>query len=373
VHAQADGQAELRYLLGDIYFRESEYAKAAAEERRAIAAISHVRPYPLELSRFSAALAQSLERMGAIEEAMQLHERALAIASETLGVDHPRVLTLKLNYGRALKNRGRRDEARIVLEQVLRGMSPRYVESHPDAAKAHGYLSELEFAEGHLERAANHARGSLRIYERSLSPDHASVAEAYTNLANVELMRRRFADALSLYQQALEIRRRHFGDGHYQVGLAEGSVAETLLALGRYEDATAHLVVCERILRQGSGREAANEAWILTVRGEILVGQHQFAAAVPVLERALVLFGGDPVDRMNYALALYTLACALLELGVDLKRVRSLAERAHDLFVEFGSAAIHERDAAERFLARWRPEQRSESDVTTGQTTLPRH
>jgi serine/threonine protein kinase/tetratricopeptide (TPR) repeat protein len=347
----AIGQAELHYMLGEIYSREAQYAKAAEEERRAMAAISRSASHPLELSQYQDALAKALDRLDARDEAMQLHERAVATAAEALGATHPKVTLLQINYGRALVLNGRNREARPVLEAALERMAPRDRDSHPSAARIQGLLSRLELNEGRLDRAVEAARASLQIYERALASDHLLVAEACVNLANVELMRRNLSDALALFQRALELRRRHLGDDHASVGLTEGTVAEALLYLERYDDAMVHLVEAERILQRGSGHERGSRAWMLTVRGEILTGQRAFGAAVPVLENALQLFGDDATDPLNQALAQWTLARALHELRRDPSRVRSLAERAYAAFAGLGTTGAHDRDAVARFLA----------------------
>jgi len=254
---------------------------------------------------------------------------------------------------------------RAWLLDALASMAPQYRATHPDAARIHGFLSELEYSQGHLERAAEHARMSLQIYERALSPEHVSIAEAYRNLANVEFMRRNYTEALTLYEHALALRRRHFGADHYQVGLAEVNVAETLLALERHDEAMAHVLEAERIFARGSAREREIQAWLFTVRGEILAAQRKFVAAVPVLERALGQFSNDVADQTNHALAMWTLARALHELGEARERVRSLAEGAHMIFARLGPTAEHERDAVAHFLAglsRRAPESHSNSD-----------
>ena len=354
---EADDQAELHYMLGEIYYRESEYAKAVDEERRAIAAVSRAPARSLELSHYEDALAKSLERMDARDEALQLHQRALATATATLGASHPKVNLLKINYGRALKNLGRYDEARAVLEDALASIAPRYRDAHPDAARIHGFLSELDYSEGRLDRAAEQARASLRIYERALSPDHTSVADAHMNLANVEFMRRDFNDALASYERGLTLRRRRLGNDHYLVGLAEVNVAETLCALEHYDEAMPHLVEAERIIQRGSGYERTVQAWLLTVRGEILVGQRKLHAAIPVLERALGLFSDDSdvADQTNKALAMWALARALHGLGGDRGRVRALAEGAYASLGGVGLVGAHDRDAVARFLAQLPP------------------
>jgi tetratricopeptide (TPR) repeat protein len=348
----ANPDAELHYLLGEVYYRDSEYAKAADEERLAIAALGTEDTRRLELSHYYDALAKSLSRMGALDEAMSLQERALTIAIEILGAAHPKVRLLQINYGRSLKSRGRYREARAVLAQALASIVPQYRDSHPDAARIHSYLSELALGEGNVDEAAEHAHASLGIYQRTLPEDHPSIAEADLNLANVEFMRRRFSDALPLYQRALEIRTHRLGSAHYQVGLAEGSVAETLLALGRHDEAMSHLVEAERIFQNGSAHEDAMQAWLYTVRGEILVGMHRPDAAVPVLEHALTFFHQtvtDLTDRNTQGLAIWTLARALRELGKDQKRVEALAERAQDIFASVGQIGAHDRDAVAQF------------------------
>jgi tetratricopeptide (TPR) repeat protein len=283
---------------------------------------------------------------------MRLHEAALALATQALGAGHRNVVRLQINYGKALEKRGQPDRARSVLEAALASLPARDRDAHPDAARIHSLLSDLDSAEGHLDRAAEHGRASLAIYQRMLPPDPVRLAEAYMNLANVEQRRRNFTGALAIYQDALALRRRHLGDDHYQNGVNEGGIAETLVELERYDEALTHLMEAERIFQRGSGRERGTQAWILTVRGEILAGQRQLGAAIPVLEQALALFGDGTADPTNHALAMWTLARALDGLGRDSGRVRSLAERAHAIFAAHGAMDAHSRDAVAHFLDR---------------------
>ncbi len=352
VGGNAYEQAKLYHALGEIYYRESEYAKAADEERRAIATIAGAPAHQLELIRYDDGLARSLERQDHLDEALRLHERALATATEALGVGHPNVIKLQLNYGYALSKRGQFDRARSVLEDALEKLPARYRDSHPDAGRIHGLLSQVDYDVGLLDSAAGHARARLAIYERALPPGHVLFAEAYTNLANVESKRRNFHDALAMYQDALALDRRHYGDDHYHTGVDEGNVAEMLLELERYDEAMTHLVEAERIFQHNSGRERETQAWMLTVRGELLAGQGQLGAAIPVLEQALKLFDDNVADPGNRVLVMWTLARALHGLGRDADRVRSLAEGAHAMFVAQGVVGAHNRDVVARFLDR---------------------
>jgi serine/threonine protein kinase/tetratricopeptide (TPR) repeat protein len=345
-------QAKLHHTLGEIYFHESKYALEADEERRAIDAISHAPTHQLELSRYDDGLAKALDHLDDLDEALGLHERALAIATKALGAGHLNVIKLKINYGKALEKRGQQGRARLVLEDALNSMTARDRDSHPDAARIYTYLSDVEYREGHLDRAAEHARASLAIYQRTLSPDHVSLAEPYMSLANTEFKRRNFHEALAMYEDALALRRRYLVDDHYDTGVNEGNIAETLAELERYDDAMTHLVAAERIFQHSSPHERGIQAWMLTVRGEILAGKRQFGAAISVLEQALKLFDDGVVDPGNRALAMWALARALHGLGRDVDRVRSLAEGAGAIFAAQGVVGAHNRDAVARFLGR---------------------
>jgi hypothetical protein len=106
----------------------------------------------------------------------------------------------------------------------------------------------------------------------------------------------------------------------------------------------------ERVLLHTPGE--AFQAWILTVHGEVLVGQHQLAAAVPMLEDALARFDRTP-DPDNQAIAMWAQARALHGLGKSPARVLELAERARQRFAALGNTRT--RDAVTEFIARTSP------------------
>jgi len=343
-------QARLHFALGEIYYQERKYAEAADEDNRAIAAIGDAPGHQLELSHYDGALAKSLEQQGSVDEAIRLHERALAIAGKALGPSHPDAIALQLNYGLTLKNQRRFDRARSVIEAALASMPAGDRDSSVDAGRAHSYLSAVGYEQDDLADAAAHAQSSLQIYTRAGAPDYRR-AEAYTSIASIEIKRQNFAGALAMFEQALGLRR-DLGPDHPQVAVNHGSIAEALAALGRYDDAMPHVRDAERVLLRAPGE--AFQAWILAVHGEVLVGQHQLADAVPALEQALARFVRTP-DPDNQALAMWALARALHGLGKDPARVVELAEGARRRFAALGSPGARNRDAVTEFIARISP------------------
>jgi tetratricopeptide (TPR) repeat protein len=340
-------EAKLHHVRGRLYYAESRYAEAADAQRRAIAAIERAPAHRLELSRYYDALANALAPLDQLDEAIGLHERALAIAAEALGAGHPNIVMQKANLGQALVWRGRLERATSVLEEALASLGARDREAHPLAARLHAHLSKRYYRGGVLDRAVEHARTSLEIHRRARSPD-ALIAEALVNLGDAEFKRGSFDGARAEYERALALQRGELPGDHYLIGVTEGNLAEALYELGRYAEAMPHLLEAERIFERVVSRK--NLAWILTVRGALLTGQRQPAAAIPVLERALGLFDEHEVDPTNQVQAIWTLARALHELGRDGERVRSLAERAQAIYAAQGASSAHKRDAVARFI-----------------------
>jgi tetratricopeptide (TPR) repeat protein len=312
-------------------------------------AISGAPEQQLELSRYYDALAKSLERMDRVEEAIRLHERALAIAEDALGPSHPWYLKLQMHYGRALQQAGQLGRARAALEAALANMPATSRESHLDAGKLHTLLSDLSYVAGDLDTATAHARQALQLYQRAEAPERL-LAEAHVTLANAELTRKNFGAALELYQTALALRLPHLAD-HYQTGVNEGSIADALVGLGRHAEAMTHLRRAEGIFERGSARDRATRSWILAVRGDVLVGQGELRAAVPVLEQALSLLEGA-ADRSNAPRVTWALARALHGLAKSPERVLKLAAQARDLFANASPPDPRNRDIVEQFIAR---------------------
>jgi eukaryotic-like serine/threonine-protein kinase len=349
VGSTARDQAQLDHLMAEIDIRDGRYADATDQENRAIAALDSTSGHQLELARYHDALARSLVPQDRVDEALGLHAAALKAMRDALGPTHPDVLQVQMNYAIALKRQRQFDRARVELDAALDGLPREARDASLDAAIAHRLLSDVNYEDGKLDAAADQARTCLQIEERAGAPPHQR-AETSIAIANIELKRKDFAAALAGYEAALALRRQFFAPDHPQIAVAEGSIAEALVGLARYDEAADHLRRALPVL-DAPKRDPAFVAWILTVHGEVLVGQRQPAAAVPVLERALGMLAKEP-DPSNEAPAAWTLARALHDLGNNPVRVRHLAEKARALFAALGAPEVGNRVAVEQFIAR---------------------
>jgi eukaryotic-like serine/threonine-protein kinase len=337
----ASHQAKLHHLLAEIHFRDGRYAEAAAEEHRAIILISGAADQQVQLSRFYDGLAKALKQLDKVKDALSMHSRAVDLAAGALCPSHPTVIKLKMNHGLTLKKNGQFEDAFTTLDGALRGIPEESRGECLDAGIILGCLSELSYADGKLDEALKHAHASHEIYERIEAPDHRR-AEACVNLGNVELKRKNFAAALEMYQKARKLRH-ELVRSHYQVGVNEGSIAEALIGLSRFDEAMVHLAEARRILASSHDRET--QGWILMLRGKALVGRNKLRKAIPLLEQALSLCEKDR-DQSNLACTKWTLARALRRKGRSPERVRKLSEEAHALFTQLGIHEARNDDAA---------------------------
>ena len=349
--------SRLHHLLCEIYYREGKYCDAERAARQALAAIAgpaeltaeQERLRRRERSRYDDALAKSLEAQGKLDEAVEMHAAALRCAEAALGASHPDVIKLRINLGLAQKKQGKLDAARVTLHGALADMRDSSRNFSLDAGTLHSCLSDLYYELGDLDDASLHAHLAQQIYDRVEAPDHRR-AEACASAGNAELKRKNFSEALASYQRARELRRPNLCGDHYQIGINEGSLAEALVGLRRYDEALVHVCEARRILALDPAQHAACQGWILAVHGEVLVGKNQPRAAIPLLEQALGRFAEAP-DRHNEAIAAWALARALQALGDDPDRVRTLAARARGLFTALGAPEADNLAAVERFLA----------------------
>jgi tetratricopeptide (TPR) repeat protein len=120
-------------------------------------------------------LANVLEREQRYDEAIAMHEKALAIR-ERLAPRSLEVARSLANLGIALDNAGRDDEARAELERAVAlflAIDPQ----HPDAVMPRVRLGQLEVLRGHITRAAELATDAIAIAERT-GMDPTRLAEA---------------------------------------------------------------------------------------------------------------------------------------------------------------------------------------------------
>ena len=365
------------------------------------------------------------------------YERALAAAREALAsaeaLASPRlVATALLKQGRMLGLSGKYTEAEAALEDayfraleagalevaaeaaVMLSAAVGYVQARPNEGRwwsrhatsilsllglpeddllrayALGSLASVQEAAGAYAEAKELGQRSLVIYEKSLGPDHPSVATALNNLASAYGLTGDYAQAKERYERALAIREHVLGPDHPYVATALNNLAAILGMMGAnaesrplYERA---LAIRERALgsdhpdladpleglanvHQAAGDQDAAKALherVLTIREATLGRDHPYVAfslvglaqvalaqgraqdALGPAERALRILAASSRPAEELAQAHFTLARALWDAphgqGRDRDHALELARGARDVL---RAAKGKERELAE--------------------------
>jgi DNA-binding NarL/FixJ family response regulator len=301
--------------------------------------------------------------------------------------------------GRALMFRGRLREARAVLNEELERASQQGSEIR--LATLHQNLSELELRAGNWDLARGYAEDGLAIMREAsgngemilllargrveahqgridgaLADLGAALARAESQLDVLNTIRARASlgflylslsdhpRAWGLLEGLSELVERMGADEPAATGAPLPNVVETLVALGRLDDA-------ERIVRRLEQTAWALEhAWAIPAaqrcRGLLLLGRGELEEAIDALSSSQAGFEliGFPFDR----------ARSLLALGSALRRAgrRKLAaeklDEARSLFEQLGAALWLERAANE--LRRAAPRPRRDHELTVAETRV---
>ncbi len=121
-----------------------------------------------------------------------------------------------------------------------------------DLAASLNNLAFLYRSQGRYSEAESLYQQALQMKKRLLGESHPSVATSINNLAFLYRSQGRYSEAEPLYQQALEMRKRLLGESHPDVAASLNNLALLYDSQGRYSEAKPllqqALEICERVL-----------------------------------------------------------------------------------------------------------------------------
>jgi tetratricopeptide (TPR) repeat protein len=187
-------------------------------------------------------LGSAYQVAGRIEEAIEHHERALALASESYG-------GRSLQYAKSLVNLGN-----ALSRSDLERAETTYVEAR----------------EIFVERVGELHPGTLRIDG---------------NLALLSVTRRRFDEAIGRFRRVVEGQRRVLGPGHPWMAANLANLGDALHLAGRSEEAVPVLRDAIAILEASDGPSAASTIIAEIALSRALTKQKEYQAALDTLAR----------------------------------------------------------------------------------------
>jgi len=220
---------------------------------------------------------------GDLEEALSLHQEALAQRRRIFGNRHRETAVSLNNLGDLHLMLGNGDEAKAYLLEAQEIMVESLGHHHPRTATVINNLGQVAQQEGDLEGARQYYEESFRILEGTLGTDHPRLAPIALNLGALEESQGEFEAATQHYRRALNLGRQHLGEKHADVSHAAVRLAGILLKKEQTEEAVATAApACEALSEGASGFDP----WLSACRrilGSSLVALKRYREAEPVL------------------------------------------------------------------------------------------
>ncbi len=218
-------------------FKLRNYARAREYVERGLA-IAEALDSPIDEALQLRRLAEVEFAGGAVERGLELHERALALASEAVGEDSPFFAYSLRVYGNALSVAGDVERALAQLERALAsfealGAEPEVRTALVSLGRAQARAGQLEQAQRSFERAI---AMRTRKGEAQLDIERARIE---VELARVLLERGRPAEAKITFEGALATLDGHCRDETIELALIRFDLARTLVELDVPERETA--------------------------------------------------------------------------------------------------------------------------------------
>lgn len=317
--------------LGEVERLKGDPAQADTLERRALAIRkAALGPDDVEVADAMRSVASVGMDLGRYADAEAFERPAIAIMRKTLGPQHPK-LAAALN-DLALLRMYQHDyaQAESLLTESIRMDSVVLGPMHPDVAAAIENLGNVYFTEGRSDDALAMLRQVLNIRRTMLGDSSQAVGRTISNMASVMRLKKDYAGAQPLFDEAVTRLSRSLGPDHPDVILTMVAQAKNLLSLGRVPAADS---VFRDAVRRIGGPARSPQV---------------YAGAAGSFARALVA-GGRFAEAESLALAVYRLQDSLQ--GPSSAKTREAAAQLDTLYQKWGRPP-----EAARYAAKTKPE-----------------
>lgn len=277
-------------------------------------------------------------------EAVEVAKRAVAVAEQKSGPEHPEVAKA-LNYlGNTHRWARQFAEAEHAFRRAI-ALRERPPHEPEELVRVLTNLAETyEIQERRADAEAQYLR-LLEVREASSGPEHPNVASALNTLAVRYRRWGRYADAEPLDVRALRIREAALGPMHREVATSLNNLAVTYWRMGRLAEAEALHARALAIRETTLGAEHLDTALSLGNLGIVLADQGRLGEAAPLYTRALAIREKTQgPTHTDVALALNNLATLHLTRGrfaeAEPLYKRSIAIYEKTLGTEHGDVAL---------------------------------
>jgi tetratricopeptide (TPR) repeat protein/DNA-binding CsgD family transcriptional regulator/cellulose biosynthesis protein BcsQ len=217
IAARDGGTTKTRILcsLGSLSLKERDLSSAERYFQEAIDSLDTAGSDPVAASIFDGSAKVAIEN-GDFEKAQAYYERAQLVRETALGPSHLETLRGIVNLGDLAAVQGKWERASTLYRRALSLVERTASEVHPLAGEIYLKLGEVAQSCKRYDEAESSYQQAIDIYE-SLD-DQAGISDGYHQLGTLAQAREEYGRAEAFYRQSLEMDKR-LGD---QVGISSG-------------------------------------------------------------------------------------------------------------------------------------------------------
>ena len=318
---QPEVQAEMLTVIGRTYERLGLIEKALPLLERALELGRHAFRLP------DARVAQTLNDLGVVQRRLGNSAAAVPLLTEGLsmrralaaGDDKDVAVTLS-EYGRVLRDLSRLEEAERATRDALAMRIRIFGDEHRETATNKSDLALLLMDRGEIAEAERLFRENFATTSRLLGVEHPNTAAAKNFVGNVLAAKGDLAGAEQLQREALIVRQRIFGVANPESAFFVTSLAQTLEMQGRYQEADSLLSGAYDIVTAALGPDNPRVVTMAVDLSRVRLGRGQAAGVAAMMRRAVA------VRQRIYPAGNWRIAEAQALLGASLAAERRFDE-----------------------------------------------
>ncbi len=237
-------------------------------------------------------------------------------------------------------NQGRFEDAKKLNHRALVMAEKQYPANSAVIAEALLNRSSLVASTGQVELAAPDVERAVKILQSSEDAIPSQLVVALNSLSVLRNVQGRYAEAVALSQQALELARRDPNTKPVELFSSLHNVASNLIGLNRYDEAEAHSREAITIIEKQSGDQSGALSYVLSVLGQIVYRRGDLVEYKKISERLLQITQDNyPADHPNRADGLLDMAHAHIALG-EKEKAKPLIDEAVALLEKIDSSRL---------------------------------
>ncbi|MCI0456531.1 MAG: tetratricopeptide repeat protein [Gemmataceae bacterium] len=250
-------------VLGDHKAGEKELRHSVELARKKLG------PKHLYVSMPLVQLAMIIEKLGPSRyaEVQALHEEALAIARERVGLGHPKLLVAVRHLTEIQRRRGQVAQAEKLYEEVLAAHKERFGAADPFVADVLADYADFLGLSRQAARGEKLRQEAAAIYRAAAGPPRRRFAPCLNLLGVARFRASQYDEAEKLFREGREVARRRQPLPAENLCLIVGNLAQALLSQGKYTDEVGGLLTeAEALLRKLAPAERRHLAHDLVLR-----------------------------------------------------------------------------------------------------------